>query len=130
MNFQDFASALRSHFGSMVKKQYTGLSVSDRHQTRHARDVYLNSFPEGSNPVFRKRREYDCSCCRHFIRSVGNLVSIRSGVVTSLWDLDITDPVFSPVTTALSAYVKSKPIVNVYYADSRTVGTAMSPRTV
>lgn len=126
MNFQDFASALRSHFGSMLKNNTPDYLYQTDTDPDILWDVYLNSFPEGSNPVFRKRREYDCSCCRHFIRSVGNLVSIRSGVVTSLWDLDITDPVFSPVTTALSAYVKSKPIANVYYADSRTVGTAMS----
>ena len=84
MNFQDFASALRSHFGSMVKNNTPDYLYQTDTDPDMLWDVYLNSFPEGSNPVFRKRREYDCSCCRHFIRSVGNLVSIRSGVVTCL----------------------------------------------
>jgi hypothetical protein len=36
--------------------------------------LYLNSFPEGANPIFRERRVHDCSCCRHFIRDIGAMV--------------------------------------------------------
>ena len=33
-------------------------------------DLYLNSIPAEHNKIFRKRRQYDCSTCRHFFRNV------------------------------------------------------------
>ena len=31
-------------------------------------NLYLDSFPAGTNEIYRERREHDCSCCRHFIK--------------------------------------------------------------
>ena len=42
---------------------------------------YLGAFPVGTNPIFRKRQEYDCSCCRHFIKRVGHVVGIKDGTL-------------------------------------------------
>jgi hypothetical protein len=47
---------------------------------------YLAAFPEGTNPIFRKKTEHDCSCCRHFIRRAGAVVTIENGVVCTVWD--------------------------------------------
>jgi len=48
---------------------------------------YLYAFPAGTNPVFRKQREHECSCCRHFIRRVGNVVAVNDrGAVRTVWD--------------------------------------------
>lgn len=47
---------------------------------------YLSSFPEGTNPVFKKNTEHDCSCCRHFIRRAGSVVTIAGGAVRTVWD--------------------------------------------
>ena len=46
---------------------------------------YLASFPEGTNPIFKKNTEHDCSCCKHFIRRAGCVVTIDGGVHT-VWD--------------------------------------------
>ena len=53
--------------------------------------TYLAAFPEGTNPVFKKKTEHDCACCRHFIRRAGAVVSITAGVdgrptVNTIWD--------------------------------------------
>jgi hypothetical protein len=47
---------------------------------------YLAAFPEGTNPIFKTRTEYDCSCCRQFIRRAGGVVTIDNGMVRTVWD--------------------------------------------
>lgn len=47
---------------------------------------YLAAYPEGTNPIFRKNTEHDCSCCRHFIRRVGGVVTIDGGELRTIWD--------------------------------------------
>lgn len=48
---------------------------------------YLSAFPDGTNPVFRKQTEHECSCCRHFIRRAGNVVSVSGqGAIRTVWD--------------------------------------------
>lgn len=86
-------------------------------------NLYLDSFPMGTNEIFRTRREYDCSCCRHFIKTIGNAVFLKDGAINTIWDIDIDDLVFKPVFTALSKYIKSKPISNVYVTKINKIGT-------
>lgn len=46
--------------------------------------AYLAAFPEGSNPLFKTRTEHDCSCCRHFVRRAG--VVISASKEQTVWD--------------------------------------------
>ena len=85
-------------------------------------EAYLSSFPEGTNPLYKTRREYDCSCCKHFIRAVGNMVAIIDRQLVSLWDIAPTGvPEFDAVTQALSQLVKSQPICDVFLHRERVV---------
>lgn len=86
---------------------------------------YLESFPPGTNEIFRERREYDCSCCKHFIRAFGNVVAIRDNKLVSLWDFDPGYP-FTPVMAALSAMVKAAPVQDVHVSKQALLGTAVS----
>lgn len=86
-------------------------------------NTYLENFPEGTNPIFRERTEHDCSCCRHFVKSFGNVVYIKDGEVKSIWDFDADSTTYSPVVSALSEYVKSKPIVDVFVTVDKKFGT-------
>lgn len=78
-------------------------------------NLYLDSFLEGTNPVFRKQREYDCSCCKSFIRAVGHMVSWVDGKLVSVWDIKVPkEPGFQPVVDAMAAYIHALPISNPY----------------
>lgn len=89
-------------------------------------DTYLGSFPEGTNNVYRERREYDCNCCKQFIRAVGGVVAVNSdNSLTSIWDINVGG-YYQPVVYAMSAYVKSKAIANEFFHFERTAGTDKS----
>lgn len=88
-------------------------------------DTYLNSFPEGSNPIYKTRTEYDCSCCRHFIKSIGGVVNIIGGKVVTLWDFKV-DGAYQQVADTMASYVCSRAIENVYLHTERMVGNASS----
>lgn len=47
---------------------------------------YLAAFPEGTNPIFKKRTEHDCSCCKQFIRRASGVVNIDGGKLKTVWD--------------------------------------------
>ena len=86
-------------------------------------DTYLSSFPPGTNPIFRTRTEHDCSCCRQFVRAVGNAVAIVDGALVSVWDFPIENNTYKAVAEAMSALVKSAVIDNRFLHTERTAGT-------
>lgn len=87
-------------------------------------NTYLDAFPEGTNPIYRKRREYDCACCRQFIRTIGHVVAIDENMhLMSIWDIETDVPHFKAVADTLSKLVKSKEIVCTFMHFSKTVGT-------
>jgi hypothetical protein len=89
-------------------------------------ETYLTSFPKGTNEIFRKRQEFDCSCCRHFIKSFGNVVFLKDNKVSTLWDFEPTDPTFQPVVKALNDLVKKHKIEDVFVTREIIFGTNMT----
>lgn len=86
---------------------------------------YLGSFPAALNPLYKTRTEHDCGCCRHFIKSVGGVVSIVAGRVVTIWDFKV-DGLYQDVADAMAAYVRERAIDNIYLHWERLVGTANS----
>lgn len=85
--------------------------------------TYLGSFPPGTDPLYRTRTEHDCSCCKQFVRSIGDCVAIVDGKIVSIWDVDIPEePAYQAVADALSALVKSHKINSTLLHESKTVG--------
>ena len=116
-----------SEYKIEVQKQFNKMKNCDAiYRTKIDKDeiwnLYLSSFREGANPKFRERTEHDCSCCKQFIRAVGDMVVIINGKLESLWDVKTIDT-YQPVTDALSEYVKSKPIENIFLHYESKVGT-------
>lgn len=91
-------------------------------------ETYLKAFPAGTNPIYRKRTEHDCSCCRHFVKTIGHVVSIADGEMVSLWDrLDIEEGhPYQIVGERLSQYVKAHKIENVFLHKEPTIGQTVS----
>ena len=119
MDFQKFKLPVAKQFEKMSKHPLFRADVDK--DTLWA--TYLESFPEGTNPIFRERREYDCSCCRQFVRAVGDMVAIIDGAIVSIWDVLCQEPAYQAVANALSALVKSRPIGNAFLNVEPVAGT-------
>lgn len=87
-------------------------------------NLYLDSFPVGTNEIFRERREYDCSNCRQFVKNMGNVVVIKDNKVITIWDLETGSAKFQPVVDALAKHVKSFAVSDVWVNKFGAIGTA------
>lgn len=86
-------------------------------------NIYLRSFPEGTNPIYRKRTEHDCSACRHFIKSIGSAVWLDTLMKAhSIFEFDTGSDTFQPVMDAMAKYVTKHPIKDVYFSKERRIG--------
>lgn len=105
-------------FARAVRQRFIEMSGGKLFEVDSDRDViwttYLGAFPPCSNPVFRTRTEHDCSCCRHFVRSVGNVVSIKDGVLGTVWDVTGLPAAYQAVADAMAAYIRSRPVRDVF----------------
>lgn len=121
-NFDIFVSRMQKHFENEMKgctRLYTVNADKDEMW-----NLYLDSFLPGTNVLFRKRREYDCSCCRHFLKSIGAAVAIKDGTVHTIWEFEAGSPEFQNVCDALDAFVKRNVISDIYVSKFKRVGTA------
>ena len=122
MQFHDLQAKLLENF------ELLSTALGGAYQTDADKDdlwsTYLESFPEERNPIFRVRREYDCSCCRSFIRNIGGIVFINLELeLKTIWGFEIDDPDYQAVLDAMDAYVKSRAITGVYLVRDSSVGT-------
>ncbi len=86
---------------------------------------YIAAFPEGTNPKYKERTDHDCSCCRHFVKTMGNVVALKEdGSVTTIWDTEVTGTFYDVVTGRLDALVRRAPIENVFLHTEAQVGAA------
>lgn len=120
MKFIEMRDMLLSHFNEMVDDVDILFGVDlDKDKLW---SLYLESFPADKNKIFRERREHDCSCCRHFIKALGNVVAIKNGEVISIWDFDIEDDTYTPSIKAMREYVHSCSIANAFFSKERMIG--------
>lgn len=121
MEFKEFRNMISDHFKTMTKDVDRLFEAGvDKDEMWN---VYLDSFPAGTNEIYRKRREYDCSCCRQFIKQIGNAVVIKDNKLETIWDLDIHDDKFEPVAKAMSNFVRRHCVTDVYVSKFKKIGT-------
>jgi hypothetical protein len=111
-DFSVFGKAVHNAFNSIIKKDdgkkdnVFVVSATGDELWAH----YLASFPEGTNPIFRTRTEYDCSCCRNFVKNIGAVVYMKNGEMLSVWDVTVEDELFQTIANSMAAFVKALPI--------------------
>lgn len=120
MTFVEMRDRLIKHFEQMTKDKDHLFSVQvDKDEMWN---TYLSSFPKGTNPLFRERTEHDCSCCRGFIKNIGNVVALKNGKIETIWDFECDDATYGPVIKAMSAFVRKYEIDNVYLSIEKKIG--------
>lgn len=120
--FKDFVKAIQKNLQQMSKNSSRLFTVNV--DTEELYNLYLDSFPAGTNEIYRERREYDCSCCRHFIRDIGNVVSIKNGELHTIWGINpVSDDKYNVVAAALDAYVKQKAVSGVFLKKEKRIGS-------
>lgn len=120
MKFVEMRDLLISNFEAMTKDCTHLFAVQvDKDEMW---DTYLNSFPGESNPIYRERTEHDCSCCRGFIKSIGNVIAIKDGVISTIWDFTCNDVAYDTVLKAMSEFVRKHPVTDVYLSIDKKIG--------
>lgn len=121
MEFTEMRDRLILNFNEMIKDVEHLFEVSvDKDEMWN---TYLDSFPAGTNEIYRERREHDCSCCRQFIKTIGNAVIIKDKVVSTIWDFRTDDTTFQPVLDAMSAFIKRHAVSDIYVSKLKKIGT-------
>ena len=121
MEFTEMRNKLMEHFNEMVKDIDHLFEVAvDKDELWN---LYLDSFPAGTNEIYRERRWHDCSCCRQFIKTIGNAVVIKDNQIETIWDFRTDDTTYQPVLNALSAYIKSHAVSDIYVSKFKKIGT-------
>lgn len=120
MSFVEMRDKLIEHFNEMVKDVDCLFEVElDKDALWN---LYLDSFPVGTNDIYRERREHDCSCCRQFVKNIGNVVIIKDNELVTIWDFKTGSATYQPVVDALARYVKSRSVTDVYISQFKKIG--------
>jgi hypothetical protein len=121
MSFADFRKSVGKQVLGLLRQQTLYVTGIDKDKLY---ELYLSSFPAGTNNLYVERTEHDCSACKQFIRTFGGVVAIIDNQLVSVWDINGLDSTYEPVAAALSAYVKSRPVVDQFIHDQSKIGIA------
>jgi len=80
-------------------------------------DLYLSSFSETDNPVFRDpdSSSKNCNLCNNFVRRYGNIVAVDENYnIMTMFDIEI-DGEYSNTAKTLSAAIKASKITEVFF---------------
>lgn len=115
-----------SKFAALVHQRFVAMSAGELFTVGVTPDQmweqYLSSFPKGTNPVFRANTEHDCSCCRNFIKNIGNVVAIVDGKMVSVWDVAGAEYPYDGIASAMSELANAFPVMGLYRSSERSYG--------
>lgn len=114
--FTTFSDAVQLRFLELSENECFVVKADDIFER------YLAAFPEGTDPIFRKRTEHDCQCCKQFIRRIGVVVSINDGKMVTIWGGHNFPHPYQEVSDKLDEYLRSLPIESVFRTKERKYG--------
>lgn len=121
MQFIDFKKEIQKNFKEMTENAtHLFEAAVDKDDMWN---FYLDSYPAGTNEIFRERREHDCSCCRQFVKAIGNAVVIENNQIKTIWGVGINCSTYGTVAKAMDSYIKSKAVADIYFSAFKKVGT-------
>lgn len=121
-DFALFAKAMKARF-DLLSKHELFVTQPDNNLVW---EVYLAAFPPGSNPIYRERTEHDCSCCKQFVRNIGNVVAVVEGKLQSVWDLQGLPYPYQDVADAMADFVRASAITGLFRAAEHSYGAEVT----
>ena len=110
MTFSLFSKKVHARFVELSKHELFVVGNDNRAFEAH----YQASFPPGTNPIYKSRAEHDCSCCKNFIRNIGNVVAVVNGEVQTVWDVTGAPEPYATVAAAMAEFVRRQPITDLF----------------
>lgn len=118
MEFKEFAEIVHRNFSDIAKKDTELYTVDINPDLLW--DVYLSSWPEGTNLIRVEKPEHDCHACKSFIRKLGGVVSIKKlenghFKVLTVWDnVPYSENGYADVAQKMRDVICKAPINGVY----------------
>lgn len=127
LNFKLFGTAVEAQFKTMISmdKSRKNMFIADVNSDE-LWDLYLSSFPEGTDPIYIENTVHDCNCCRNFIKHLGNVVFIDGDKHMTVWDTSVEGVVDTPhaiVAKAMADFVKTKGIKSQFLVTEGAYGS-------
>ena len=120
MQFKNFNTLVQNKFRQIQQGQLFSVDLVGYpdHQTGYKLwDIYLSSFRDGDDPVFRdpNSSHHNCNNDKNFIKRYGNIVTIDKGKIITMWDLELPEEskYYLPCK-AMSEALKAGVITNVF----------------
>lgn len=119
-NFKLFADAVNAKFMELAS---SGTLLKTNVSKDLLWETYQSAYPEGTNPIFRERREHDCQTCRSFINRIGSLVGVNSeGYIDTIWNIPNLPYPYDLVASAMHELVYKTPVSGVFLTNEKTAG--------
>lgn len=113
--FSKFKEVMQQNFTLLLGQGQRMLYMTDVDRDKMW-ETYLNTFPD------ELRQEYNCNCCKSFVRHYGGLVAIINSKKVTIWDF-VAEAPFDKVAKALNNLVKESQVVNLFFSTFAGLGT-------
>lgn len=118
-DFIKFRTALQKNFDKLAKNGPLYFSDLSKDVVW---DTYMNSYPPGTNEIFRERPEHDCVQCKQSLRLLARIIGEVDGKPVTIWNGINTGTHYDHVAKEMDALVSASKIAGVFLHDEKEIG--------